>query len=223
MKKEKTSSSQRVLDEQLLEACSKQDYQKIKESLDAGANPNAVIDGGENFLSPLCELISNCVQWDDEGEFRYIADEFWEALNLLIQKRADVNFIVRYSRIGNGITTALQESWETRPEVVKFLLDRGADPNVINENDRTVLDLVEYDQYFAYEGTWTEDLEYWTPQVEIRKLLLDYGAHRAETLACMKRSKWWKKNAPDALSVVLESGLRKTERFFPGEPCPAFR
>ena len=67
----------RQIDQQLIQACSEQDYQKIPELLDAGADPNAVDE--ENGYSPLSALVYNSIQFDEQQN-GFVHDDFWKTM-----------------------------------------------------------------------------------------------------------------------------------------------
>ena len=176
----------RQIDQQLIQACSEQDYQKIPELLDAGADPNAVDE--ENGYSPLSALVYNSIQFDEQQN-GFVHDDFWKTIELLLQKGADINLIIKAK--DGCILTALRESQYTAPEVTQFLLEHGADPNVVNEEGETILNAVEFSLWADYEVMQRDDPDYWVPESRIRKILLDHGAHRASTLALIAEFEKW--------------------------------
>ena len=177
----------RKIDQQLIQACSDQDYQKIPELLDAGANPNAVDE--EDGWSPLSLLIYDSIPLWQEAKNWSIPHEFWQAIGLLLQKGADINLVIK-SKDG-CISTALLESQYTVPEVTQFLLEHGADPDVVNEDGETVLNAVEFSLLADYEVMQRDAPIYWVTESRIRKILLDHGAHRASTLALIAEFEKW--------------------------------
>ena len=174
------------LDRLLVKACADREYGKIPALLDAGADPNAV--DPEEEWPPLCALVYHSPGSDERNDL-FVPEDFWKALDLLLRKGADINQIVRTS--DGGIFTALLYSQYTAPEVARFLLEHGADPDVVDGEGETVLDAVEFDLHADYEGRWKNDSDYWVWDSRIRKTLLDHGAHRAETLAKMDGFEQW--------------------------------
>ena len=170
----------RQIDQQLIQACFDQDYQKIPELLDAGADPNAIDE--ENGWSPLSSLVYSSARFTEQHGM-FIHGEFWKAIELLLQKGADINLVIKAD--DDCISTALMESQYTIPEVAQFLLEHGADPDVINEEQETILDAIEFCLWADYEDMWRDHSDYWVTESRIRKILLDHGAHRASTLEKM--------------------------------------
>lgn len=173
----------RQIDRQLFQSCNARDYRKIPGILDAGADPNAVDE--EDWWSPLSALVYNSIFLRDET----IPVDFWQTIELLLQKGADINLIIRSPE--GCISTALLESRFAAPEIIQFLLEHGADPDVVNEEEQTILDAVELDQFAYEEDMWKDDSDYWGGYSRIRKILLDHGAHRASTLEKMAESEKW--------------------------------
>lgn len=177
----------RQIDQQLFQICDVRDYQKIPELLDAGADPNAVDD--EEGWSPLSSLVySSMPLWSQTTE-GFLLRDFWKAIELLLQRGADINLVTKSA--DGCISTALLESQYTVPEVTQFLLEHGADPDVVNEDGETILDAIEFCLWADYEDMWRDNSDYWVPESRIRKILLDHGAHRASTLEKMAGFEKW--------------------------------
>ena len=179
----------REIDHLLIQACSDQDYQKISELLDAGADPNAVDEeGGESPLTALVYNVYASVQFDEQQNMFFHGD-FCKAIELLLQKGADINLVIKAK--DGCISTALLESQYTMPEVAQFLLEHGADPDIVNEEQETILDAIEVCLFVDYDGRDKKSSDYWVTESRIRKILLDHGAHRAWTLTQMAEFKNW--------------------------------
>ena len=111
-------------------------------------------------------------------------------MNLLLERGANVNQIMKASDL--DINTALFSAQYSIPEVTEFLLELGADPNVINGENETVLDSVETRQFIDYDNDYRREqdgIEYNCWNIQIRNILLDHGAHRAYTLTEAEKSK----------------------------------
>ena len=188
MKNHQSEKKQSELDRQLVKACLNQEYRKIPELLDAGADPNAADE--EDGWSPLSALVYNSAESDEQINL-FVPEDFWKAIELLLDKGADINQIITTS--DGCIFTAMFYAQYSIPGVARFLLEHGADPDVVNEENETVLDAVEFALWADYEGRWKNDSDYWVSESEIRKILLDHGAHRAKTLSKMAEFEKWDK------------------------------
>ncbi|MCQ2380505.1 MAG: ankyrin repeat domain-containing protein [Victivallaceae bacterium] len=183
-KKDTDSTIQEKLDAELLAACSHGKYSEIKRLLNDGANPNAVAD--DNWDSALTELILS-----SEYAYGRVHKAFWKTLDLMLERGCDVNLVLETA--DGHVNTALFSAQYTIPEVTAYLLDHGADPNVVDMvANWTVLDEVEFRQ-ISIDDDWEEFQEYWNSNIRIQQTLLDHGAHRESTLACMEKSKHWRK------------------------------
>ena len=106
----------RALDRELYEAAQAGDIEGVKEMLDAGANPSAMIDGDG---SPLIGAARS-----GRGEIT----------KLLLDQGADPNGVVE----GDG-SPLIQAAANGRLDQVQMLIDRGADVNLAVEGDENPL------------------------------------------------------------------------------------
>lgn len=121
------------LDDTLLLACSNWDMEQIKLSMERGANIHCLDEHGESVLQ-------NAVKWfkyhnrswdenytDDELKALYTANEIKckKVVELLLSYGADINL---FGFDGRDLLTCA--FYERSPDMVRFLLERGASPNV---------------------------------------------------------------------------------------------
>lgn len=113
------------IDDTLLEACSKLDADMIKMAIERGANINCLDDEG---VSPIVRVIDGCYDWNDD-----IGDEKMsqckEVIDLLLSYGADIN-LFGY-KCQTPLYRVCKRAYRTdRIELLKFLLERGASPNI---------------------------------------------------------------------------------------------
>ncbi len=121
------------LDDILLQACSEWDIEQIKLSLERGANVNCLDDNGESVLQRAVEdykvhgvMISKKYSEEElmaiEAKNESVCKEIVE---LLLSYGADINLFGF-----DGMPPIVCAYYEREPEMVKFLLEKGAGPNV---------------------------------------------------------------------------------------------
>jgi hypothetical protein len=130
--------------------------------------------------TPLTYTILNClhtpwgfIRHKDEEDLRQKVDAKVEMmidiLEVLVSNGADIN---KLDDDGEAILHYAISDFiyiEARPKVVKWLLDRGADPNLKNSRGETPLHLVSWSYHIRVN--------------EVAKLLLEYGAEMNATNA----------------------------------------
>lgn len=153
-----------------LELFKNNDFVGVKIYLKEGADINETNDLGEGVLA--CALRAGCdidllmllvengadiYDFDDEGVSVFdmaITYDNLEMINYILQKGIDVNKTTRKS----GLTPLMTASCYGRVEVVKTLLDHGADKNIVDAkgftatdfarkmNKKTILELLDFDK-----------------------------------------------------------------------------
>lgn len=108
------------VDEELAEACSQLDVHRVETLLKAGANPNA-ISAKQLDETPMEVTIKAAFRGEIENPSIF---NMYRILDLLLAYGGDVNFCPF------AACTPLYEASTWEPELVKFLLERGAEPNV---------------------------------------------------------------------------------------------
>ena len=143
------------LDDTLLMACSKWDVEQIKLSLERGANINCLDDNGESVLQRAVEYYKDhgvIIDKDySEEELKAIEVEnekkCKEVVELLLSYGADIN-LFGY----DGMAPIVCAYYMQGTGMIKFLLEKGADPNV---------------------NCYLEDYQYWTWLKNVRSTILD--------------------------------------------------
>lgn len=159
------------LDDTLLRACSQWDVEQIKLAMQRGANINCLDKSGESVLQQAVEYYKDHNVLIDNNysreELAAIADaneqKCKEVVDLLLSYGADIN-LFGY----DGLTPLMCAYYQRSPEMIKFLLERGATPNW---------------------NCYLEDDEYWPRLKNIRSTILnniddllyeDYGDNERE-------------------------------------------
>lgn len=122
-----------ALDDVLLTACSEWDVEKIKLSINRGANINCLNQCGDSVLRMAVDMYKDHNMLPDkkytEEETKKIESEnekkCKEIIELLLSYGADINLFGF-----NGEPPLMWIFCEKSPEMTKFLLERGASPNV---------------------------------------------------------------------------------------------
>ena len=157
-----------IWDELLLSACSYWDIETIEYAIRHGAQINCLSKYGD---SPLAKAVRFFLYETDESRESCIS-QCKQIIDLLLSYGADINL---YGVEGD--TPLLAAYYEGCPEIVEYLLDRGADPNVncfLMDDDLTVSSSILDSIYGNPDGPTDTDRE-------IEKLILAAGGkHRLE-------------------------------------------
>ena len=119
-------------DDTLLRACSQWDVEQIKLSMARGANINCLDKSGESVLQKAVEyykghnvLIDNDYSKEELAVIENANEQKCkEIVDLLLSYGADIN-LFGY----DGLTPLTCAYYQNSPEMIKFLLERGATPN----------------------------------------------------------------------------------------------
>lgn len=82
------------------------------------------------------------------------------------------------------------------------------------------VDVVEFSIFAENEGEWRNDSDYWVPQAQIRKILLDHGAHRARTLSKMAEFEKWDGVRQKIYHACWHLEAEKLDAFLRENPMP---
>lgn len=142
-------------DDILLKACFDWDIDQINLALQNGANVNCLNESGESPLQLAVEYFrdfgkSMNTQFSDEENLAIESrneKKCKEVVELLINNGADVN-LFGY----DGLTPLVCAYYSRSPEMIRFLLEKGADPNV---------------------NCFLEDIEYWPRLKNVKSTILD--------------------------------------------------
>ncbi|MGE0528645.1 MAG: ankyrin repeat domain-containing protein [Bdellovibrionales bacterium] len=127
MKKKSTQWRERDLDNKLMECilAPQPELSTIQDLVDRGADVNSTNSFGESVL-----MDALCSRGDDLPV---------SVVKLLIEIGADIHY-----RDEEGHSALSFACYAYRPDVVELLLNEGADPNVVSE-DESLLDYVQFD------------------------------------------------------------------------------
>lgn len=142
-------------DDILLQACFDWDIEQIRLALKNGANVNCLNESGESPLQMAVEFfkshnISNNIKYSEEEILAIEAineKKCKEVVELLLDNGADIN-LFGYS----GLTPLVCAYDERSPQMIRFLLDKGANPNV---------------------NCYLEDYQYWPRLKNVRSTILE--------------------------------------------------
>ena len=156
------------LDEEFIDTCGNFDLKKVKELVAEGANIHAVDQNGDTAMSTMMMSYYGNPFGEQLPPDNGNHDNFIKIAQYLLSLGYNINLA------GYDAGTCLNDAPHIDMEIVKFLLDNGADPNVgshIGDNGgeilgRTVLAHV-WDDEIAHKEENFDDLE---------RLLLSYGA-----------------------------------------------
>ncbi len=131
------------LDKELIEACDNLDVAKVESFLDAGANPNATTGGrdAEGIIKRLFSSVGDYEKHDTADKYNTAIKAACEIVDLLILHGCDIDFCPYCE------CTPLYSATYHNTELIKLMIEKGADPNVVswialNEIPGTPLDSV---------------------------------------------------------------------------------
>ncbi len=134
------------LDGRFLKACEECDLVEMKRLLDAGANMYATDEWGDCAGG---KLVEGCL-----GESAEREKKAQEALELLLNRGYDLDFC------GYDSTTPLFEASYSEPDMLEFLLAKGANPNVpswISVDEQLMIPYERLDEEKFIEGEYDVD------------------------------------------------------------------
>jgi ankyrin repeat protein len=152
------------IDQYLIDACWDLNIEEVRLAIEKGANVNAVREYG---YFPLLACV------DDKN--RENSKQIIEILDLLLEKGAHIDFY-----LDDKETVLIYSSWLLRSyEVVEFLLNKGANPNILNDGE-TALDLTYRE--LAFTGTFEDKPDEVEALNKIYDLLEKFGGKFNEDL-----------------------------------------
>lgn len=160
------------LDDEFIDACGRFDLEKVRELVVKGANIHAAANYGDTAISTMMDNYYDLNDVDEKGHFRFDDKNYDAFLNItryLLSLGYDIN-LAGYAAPGCLHAAPHVENME----LIKFLLDNGADPNLgsfLGEFSRWEMGIT------PLEHTWddlsTEDSP-WCEKLAL--VLLRYGA-----------------------------------------------
>lgn len=116
------NKSPSLLDKELIEACSKLDVAKVESVLNAGANPNATSGGryAEGLIGMLFDAVGDSEKCDAA------INAACKIVDLLISHGCDIDFCPYCE------CTPLYSATYHNTELIKFMIDKGANPNIVS-------------------------------------------------------------------------------------------
>ncbi len=165
--------------------------ERLRQLVSQGANLNSLDEFDESVLMKAISFLQ------DGLPIRFI--------HLLVELGADVNY-----QTEDGFSPLTEAFLTHKAELVEVLLKYGANPNVVVEYNETLLDWVEFDQwYHECEGGQDEDTDDFKAAKEVGKmivLLTKYGAKNLVDLRANVVARWLKIFAAYPKSGLTTSG-----------------
>jgi hypothetical protein len=179
------------LDNQLLIelASRKPNEERVRQLVLQGADVNSL----DNFNESVLMNAISFLQDDLPIQFIY----------LLVELGADVNY-----QTEDGACALSNSTTYHSPEAVEFLLERGANPNVIIEYSETILDDAEFDYWYEKDEVTKGYLEpHWAEKMgEIVEILKHFGAKNLYDLFASEVSRWLRIFAAKSETGLITSG-----------------
>jgi ankyrin repeat protein len=155
------------LDKELLKELASRNpsEERIRQLASQGADVNSFTEYGKSVLMQAISFIQDGLSI--------------EFIHLLVELGADVNY-----QTEDGACALSDATTYHSPEAVEFLLERGANPNVIIEYSETILDDAKFDYWFHKDEIVGRELDpYWAEKMgEIVKILKHFGAKNLNDL-----------------------------------------
>jgi hypothetical protein len=163
--------------------------ERLRQLVSQGANLNSLDEFDESVLMKAIGFLQ------DGLPIRFI--------HLLVELGADVNY-----QTEDGACALSGATISHSPEVVKFLLEKGANPNVIIEYRETILDDAEFDYWYHKDEIMGRELDpFWAEKMgEIVEILKRFGAKNLDDLRASEVSRWLKIFAANSETGLITSG-----------------
>jgi len=166
------------------------DERHMRDLVSAGANVNAVKDG-DSVLMKAIDLVSRGL------DSRFV--------KLLVELGADVNAVIE-----EGACPLWEACLICSPELVEYLIQHGATPNVVLDQSESLLDWAEFDQWYhtseslgdadSHDGVIAAAL------AEVIAVLKKHGAQRLCDLQAQKVLRWVSMFASHPTGLVTGEG-----------------
>jgi len=182
------------LDNELLKelATSNPSEERIRQLVAQGANVNSLDKFGDDSV-----LMDALAFIQDGLSIRFI--------HLLVELGANVNYETE-----DGFSPLTQAFYTHKAEPIENLLSYGANPNIIIEYNETLLDLMEFDQWYHECGAGQyEDSDDFRAAQEVGKmivLLKEHGAKNLVDLRTEEVTRWLKIFAANSETGLTTSG-----------------
>ncbi len=163
--------------------------ERLRQLVSQGANLNSLDEFDESVLMKAISFLQ------DGLPIRFI--------HLLVELGADVNY-----QTEDGACALSNATTSHSPEAVEFLLERGANPNVIIEYSETILDDAEFDYWYEKDEVIKGYLEpHWAKKMgEIVEILKHFGAKNLNDLFTSEVSRWLRIFATNSETGLITSG-----------------
>lgn len=175
-----------LMEQELAKSPSQRDWSKVLEYVKQGADPNnalllAAKENNEAIVPELLDLKANANTTDGNSNTPIMLTTSIDVASELIQHGADL--AVRNKRGHNALVSAV---YGHQTEMVKLLLEAGADPNTIVHPDSTVTVL-------WASGKFNDQ--------EISELLIQHGATKVEGY---DQESWWISQIPSLTEMLKQ-------------------
>ena len=176
----------------LMESSSEGQIDVVKYLINAGADPN-ISDNYDGYTALIKASYSASYNDDEKKSIKYL-----EIVKHLIKSGANINFKTEYGH--TALTASMQHGGES-PDVVKYLIDAGADLNAIKG--------VHYD--YSGNTVWQELMEY--NSTEIINLLIENKADISDVDIVDRASAGWLQKVKESLDLGVDINFQNAMEY----------